>query len=327
MGNIYLRRLQANGWNNVRTIDPKPEAYADFQSLSEFTETGVHPAAWVVATPNHTHVDLVRSILQVDPTARILVEKPVGSVEEVKSLAEDLHAYYPLARVVVSDLYGGGSLADKLREACAALPGDAQTVEIEMTKNRIADEASGRFVCKIFGDYGYEWFHVIRLLEVLLPSATFAELVQVEPDKLHGRCAWTWRLSGLTVMAASRVDGIVALPGLFLESESQKLLDSQRFRRIRVATDCASLRTVFDEARTATIWNDARATNSSDRRLMSPLILERSDAVVQAVVQLLEASGPPADAWMALAGPTHQLIDRLRALDRSNSTSREVVVA
>lgn len=313
MGNIYLRRLRANGWRHITTVDPRPEALADFTSLAAAQDSGRATDLWVIATPTYTHIQLVKDVLARCPDARIIVEKPVGDIDDMRALVDTLVHQYPKARVRVSDLYGRGAFADVLRQGVSELPGRLVDVAIEMSKNRIADELANRFVCRDYGEYGYEWFHVLRLLNAVLPAASSRSLIsgQATYEVFHDS-VWHWEVDGIKVVAASNIDGRVSMPELGRKGQPGWLTGAERFRRLRVRTDQAALVATFDDARSAFIQiRPFLAGSAPDQAVQSSdIAIERSDAVVDSIISFLQEDTVP-HPWESLEIASHAALARL----------------
>lgn len=113
---------------------------------------------WTVSRPTHEHLNAVSQILQVAPTARILLEKPACQAHEI-GLFRDLLAAHPQARVVIVDQYRHSSVIDRFREIAAAQFGEtgADQIEIRLHKDRSDQIETGRFVDHSYGVLGYEW--------------------------------------------------------------------------------------------------------------------------------------------------------------------------
>jgi hypothetical protein len=318
MGRIYLRRLRAHRVAAIMTIDPRPVSGAQFASLQSALASNIRVDVWIIATPTNTHVALALQLLTEFPDARIIVEKPVGRLDDVEHLAHRLATEFPDARVVVSDLYGQGRLAEALHSCVRELPGAVRSIAVEMTKSRRLDERSGRFICHDYGIYGYEWFHVIRLIESVAPRATLgAPLSGDSAPRLLAHGAWEWNADGLLIRACSRTDGEVGLREL--DETRHGRVSRTPFRRLRVTTGEGTMDVNLDDPVRSLIMLESRAASMS-----RALVVDRADAVVEAVAALIAtAEGSTADP---LATDVHRLLTFLKDNDTlAHRTQGEVL--
>ncbi|WP_370146533.1 hypothetical protein [Kitasatospora sp. GAS206B] len=84
---------------------------------------------WSVCCPTDTHLSTVRTLLERDPRARVLLEKPACRSGEIEEFTE-LLAAHPQARLVLVDQYryskAPAVLAELLALSTAAAPIDQQ---------------------------------------------------------------------------------------------------------------------------------------------------------------------------------------------------------
>ncbi|WP_328609541.1 Gfo/Idh/MocA family oxidoreductase [Amycolatopsis sp. NBC_00345] len=131
---------------------------------------------WSVCTPTDTHLPTVRMILGRCPDARLIVEKPLCRPGELDEFAA-LLAAHPSARLVLVDHYRYAVAPKVLSRLRAESAGEApvSAVRVSFAKDRRADAATGRFVDRAFGVFGYEWLHMIACLRGVLAPGQFAE--------------------------------------------------------------------------------------------------------------------------------------------------------
>lgn len=181
IGSRRAEDVRAEG-HQVITIGPGETAdAADIADLDD-------PAAvdaWIVATPTPTRLGLVRRLLRLDPAARVLLEKPACSPQDIPVLARFL-AVHPAARVLVDDVYAHSPAVRRfagLVRAAAHSGADPLTrVTVEFTKNRERDIARGRYVDTQYGVVGYEWFHMLTILRSILPRAGYEAYLRTVPS-------------------------------------------------------------------------------------------------------------------------------------------------
>lgn len=308
MGRIYRSRLSAQPDFTVVGVDPDPTVAAEYRTIEGLLRDTT-PGLWVVSSPTSTHLAAVRQIVRSDPAARILVEKPAGGLPDLLALVTELRDGAPRAQVVLSDLYGSGSFHDAVRRAVTALGERPTEIAIELSKDRRPDELGGRFVCSDYGPYGYEWFHILRILTALVPQSGFLPVLERPPTtERYDGTRWTWELPGIAVTAASHVDGTIGLPDLVDGACRCRPPVPGRSRRLLVRTPSgAALHVNLDDGRTShvaltTVHRDGPRTRCGE--------VDRTDAVVEAVRALRTRTGPP-DPWTSLAVPTHIMLSRL----------------
>ncbi|MDT8913515.1 Gfo/Idh/MocA family oxidoreductase [Amycolatopsis sp. PS_44_ISF1] len=138
---------------------------------------------WSVCTPTDAHLSTVRAILGRCPDARLIVEKPLCRPGELEEFAALLSAH-PSARLVLVDHYRYAAAPKALSRLRAETVGYApvSAVRVSFTKDRRADAATGRFVDRAFGVFGYEWLHMIACLRGALSPAQFAEYLATPVD-------------------------------------------------------------------------------------------------------------------------------------------------
>lgn len=157
-------------------MDPRPaERPAGVQvwrAVDEIRHRSWHPVdVWVISNPTAHHLSTLRNVLSWQPNARVFMEKPACASYEVDDLRR-LLAEHPEARLKVNQQYRYSRVVSQLRAAMARAGGRwPDSIEISFTKDRRRDEAAGRFVDTDYQVLGYEWTHMISVLEGLLPHA------------------------------------------------------------------------------------------------------------------------------------------------------------
>lgn len=137
---------------------------------------------WVVAVPTSAHLPVLREILDRQPNAHILLEKPACDHDEIADL-DRIIRQHPDARVVVNDVYAYSesvrrfaSLAKEFGEL-----DQIRKITVEFTKNRQLDVSNGRFVDTGYGEAGYEFFHMLSILRSVLPADQYRKYLRVDP--------------------------------------------------------------------------------------------------------------------------------------------------
>lgn len=137
---------------------------------------------WIIATPTDTHLSVLQDLLALRSDAHVLLEKPAVSPGQFECL-QRLLEQYPESRMAVHDTYAFSPVTETLI-ANLKIDGRADRLEslaVEMSKNRLQDEDSGRFVDTQWGSAGYEGFHLLslenRLREAFPSSDLHAKLI------------------------------------------------------------------------------------------------------------------------------------------------------
>jgi hypothetical protein len=177
-GALHVAAARALGIDAV-VIDPggAPDAATGYPDLRLAATAGIldSPCTFAVATPTARHVEDIAAVLDVVPTARLVLEKPVWH-PECHAAASRLLAEYSGARVLVNDLY---AVAPPIHEFRAVLR--QQTIvdrnrlvllTVDFAKRRAA---RGRHVDHRLGALGYEWHHMLSIVRALLPDGAWSQ--------------------------------------------------------------------------------------------------------------------------------------------------------
>lgn len=188
IGRLHTELLAGLGAEPI-IIDPKhqdlPVEYTSFPHGVEQLPEQVHSTIgmWSVCTPTADHLPVLRTILEHDPHARVLVEKPACLGHEITDFRALLRAH-PEARVVVTDQYRHARALTVLRELMERYEPDAvpDHVAVTFVKDRSGDVALGRFVDRSYGVLGYEWLHMLTVLRGVLDEETAATYLATAPQ-------------------------------------------------------------------------------------------------------------------------------------------------
>jgi len=125
---------------------------------------------YVVSTPTDLHVGTVKEILQRNPHAHIVVEKPLASHRMFAALKVAVQRY-PMCRIIENCQYAQSSLIERILDLSPEIRTRRHTlrsVYIEMTKNRDLDNRNGRTRDGKYHLLGYEGPHMIALADRLM---------------------------------------------------------------------------------------------------------------------------------------------------------------
>ncbi|WP_372497371.1 Gfo/Idh/MocA family oxidoreductase [Streptomyces muensis] len=212
MGSRHSCYLKSVGCE-VLTVDSNGSA--DVQHVAHVTGPASRDA-WIVATPTGTHLEVVNSILQKSPYARILLEKPACSPEELPELMATLQKF-PGSRVVVNDIYAHSPVVETFSQDLRRISqhDSIDRITIEFTKNRRQDVDNGRFVDLQYGEVGYEWFHMLSLLRAVLPPDAYEKYLRTNPSIVTREMRVTTFAAGLPkVELYASTDGRIGFPEL-----------------------------------------------------------------------------------------------------------------
>lgn len=174
---------------SVTIIDPKhqdlPRTHRSFPH--EVGELPVSQAAdidlWSVCCPTAEHLPVLRAVLEHNPAARVLLEKPACQGHEIEAFTA-LLSRHPRARIVVNDQY-------RRSDALSAFTGLVDYLEpaapmsrttVTFTKDRTADIVGGRFLDRDYGVLGYEWLHMLAVLGRILPPPVLDVYLAADPS-------------------------------------------------------------------------------------------------------------------------------------------------
>jgi len=188
-GRLHADILSEAGMR-VTVIDPKHHqspavplpVYASVEALDA---AAAGPAdLWSVCAPTGDHLSLLRQILDRDPNAGVLLEKPACHGHEIPDFEHLLNAH-PQARIVVNDQYSHSAALSRLGALIGELaPGQPiDHITVTFTKDRQQDISTGRFVDRTYGVLGYEWLHMLAVVRQILPSNLVADYLAADPAR------------------------------------------------------------------------------------------------------------------------------------------------
>lgn len=201
---------------DVSVVDPKyqdlPRAHRTFpHSVTELPDALAERIdLWSICCPTAEHLPVLTSILDRNPRARVLLEKPACLGHEIGALSA-LLASHRGARIAVTDQYQHSRAVPALRELLAEYEPERglEQLTITFSKNRGPDIDRGRFIDRTYGVLGYEWLHMLAVLRQLLPPDALDRYLRSDPR--HGELLATYDprlfVAALTERASLTVDG------------------------------------------------------------------------------------------------------------------------
>jgi hypothetical protein len=175
IGRMHARILRSFG-AKISIVDPQPPDHpvgADVWGAIDEIPERIRDAidVWVISNPTVHHLSTLRDVLACQPKTRAFMEKPACASHEIDGL-QTLLSEHPQARLIVNQQYRHSRIVSLLRAEMARVPDFDRfpdSIEISFTKDRRPDIAAGRFVDTDYEILGYEWTHMISVLEGLLP--------------------------------------------------------------------------------------------------------------------------------------------------------------
>ncbi len=224
---VHQKKLEQHGIDTLGVIDTdstKREATLKkglqwFESIDQaFAQ---RPDFWDVCVPPEEHLPVMKKIMQVDPYARILVEKPICMSYQISELLELLKSFQ--GKIVVNENYLSSEITETvLKMAFETLQLQPRKIVIEMDKNRIIDIKRGRYVDPE-GAFKYEGTHILTILQSVLDklnvSLPMPNYVQYEPlvfsDRSlenQGSADIQFKIGNLDVLLFSSMNGTLKYP-------------------------------------------------------------------------------------------------------------------
>ena len=123
------------------------------------------PDFWDICVATDFHIDVLTTIISLDPHANIIVEKPICYFSQTNTLKNLLENFQ--GKIVVNENYVSSNVTKKIKERSISLNLEPTRIVSEMTKNRISDIRKGRFLDMELFAFGYEGSHmIINVLEL-----------------------------------------------------------------------------------------------------------------------------------------------------------------
>ncbi len=185
IGRIY-HKVFAPLCDGFLIVDPRA---ADDQEIRPYATLDDVPGdlfnrvqIWCVCTPTDNHFDSLATILSRNPRVRVIVEKPACLSFEVTPFQALLRKYRE-ARVLINRQYADSRA---VREMVSTLKrydvAHIDLIRIEFSKDRRPDIDAGRFVDSHFGVLGYEWSHILTIIQQLLGKDEWATYRDLSSD-------------------------------------------------------------------------------------------------------------------------------------------------
>ncbi|MGC4792173.1 Gfo/Idh/MocA family oxidoreductase [Micromonospora sp. DT178] len=334
VGNIGRRYAGYLHEHGLDTVFVDSNGQCNHRRVVEVSEPG-RVDAWIVSTPTDTHLGIVQEVLAQAPGAAVLIEKPACHPAQISTLI-GLATRYRDARLMVNDVYAHSATVEALASAThgRSASDPVRRITVEFSKNRLKDMAAGRFVDQVYGDVGYEWFHMLSILRALLPRPDFDSFLNRLPDvATAGVHAETALASNINIALHSSVIGDIGFPEIGLRyitaAEPQRHLRGctipygSDFRYRVAAVD-------FQSGATATAVFEphyGRTTNYKNQHLVEVRaggLTERHDIAENHLrrallrqIEVITTAGPHDDARLRLSEHRHmaRLADLLQLTD------------
>ncbi|MDX6742348.1 Gfo/Idh/MocA family oxidoreductase [Actinocorallia sp. A-T 12471] len=191
---------------NARTL----MAAEGVRNCADYAEAAaLGPVVWDVCTPTHAHVGAFARISALDPYADVIIEKPLCDHVDIPAMRALLRRHR--GRVVVNENYCSSVLTGQVAGHVRLAGVTPSVVTVEMSKNRIAHYAAGRFTDARLGAFGYEGTHLVAVAELLGARFLTGELLRagtraVTVPSQRGDAA-AWRHQGTAFAEYRTADG------------------------------------------------------------------------------------------------------------------------
>lgn len=220
---LHEKKLQEHEVKTVGVIEIDPSKKENilkrgllwFESYEEALKQ--KPAFWDICVPHEDHLPVMKKIIQLDPQARILVEKPVCMSHQIPELLELLKNFK--GKIVVNENYLNSEVTQSVKKiAFDTLHMTPHRIVVEMDKNRTADFLRGRYTDPE-GAFKYEGPHMLTILQAVLDQLKIElpqtpHLISYEPLHLpnktlnhQGSAHFNFRVRELSIELFSSMNG------------------------------------------------------------------------------------------------------------------------
>ncbi|HVJ64666.1 MAG TPA: Gfo/Idh/MocA family oxidoreductase [Bdellovibrionota bacterium] len=214
MGSLYAQTFRKLGHEVYLSVDPRSEKQLGCHHYLRIHEIPDH--RWreidllVLSAPTDQHLTELRRIAQRSFSGLVLLEKPYVLPHQIAELREFLQDEGRSLRLFFSDPYNQIPIIENLSSLWNLA--NLKRIDVEFSKNRLADEAAGRFVDHDFGVLGYEYFHMLSIVGQVL------------------RTPWRAEIKSLSI-AAHRADVLLRDPARSLDIRLSSAMDGEIFQR------------------------------------------------------------------------------------------------
>lgn len=219
LGSLGVRTVGTVDINRERRVEAQRAGFHVCDSIAD--AAALKPHFWDVCVSTDHHTAVVSAILDVDPGACVLLEKPACTSSDIKFMT-DL-ACHTHGTIVVNENYAWSAVTALVRETALRLfEGEPTHVFVEMSKDRRVDFEAGRFCDQELLALGYEGSHMLAILRQLGSAFTPHRLVSTQMSDLtlsdrtlHGQGHATVRsrgIGGMDVEIHTALDGRVGRP-------------------------------------------------------------------------------------------------------------------
>ena len=185
MGRIY-RQVFDPLCDRFVIVDPRA---ADDRETRPYATLGGVPGdlfnrvqVWCICTPTENHFESLETILSRNPRVRVIVEKPACLSFEVDAFQALLKKYHE-ARVLINRQYADSRAVREMVNALKRYDVEhIDLIRMEFSKDRRPDIDAGRFVDSHFGVLGYEWSHILTIIQQFLSKDEWATYRDMPSD-------------------------------------------------------------------------------------------------------------------------------------------------
>jgi hypothetical protein len=163
MGAMKKKIYDSLGYK-VYIVDPHKNLNSTYQidNIPNTYDSG--KLCYDICTPTDIHIDILEEILEKQPTAQILVEKPLCNDIDSYKKFNDLIENNQECRVMLSENYLYSEALKKIKGIIEQKRLKIKKIQIEFSKDRREDIQNGRFIDKRLQGIGIEIPHIFGIL-------------------------------------------------------------------------------------------------------------------------------------------------------------------
>lgn len=169
---LHEKKLEDHGFKTIGIIDSdqakKEGVLARRLQWFESYEAALRekPSFWDICVPPEAHFSVMKKIIELDPLANMIVEKPVCLSSQIPELLQLMENFK--GKIVVNENYLSSQVTQAvIRVAFNELLLVPSRIVVEMDKNRIDDTRNGRYIDPE-GALKYEGPHMVANLQAVL---------------------------------------------------------------------------------------------------------------------------------------------------------------
>ena len=191
-----------------------------------------------ICVPTQTHQKILNRVLRDFPNANIMLEKPVCAPNDYYWFRNSMESG-ALKNVWVNNHYIECNNTHLMNQIIKKNSGRV-FLEVGFYKNRLLDNAAGRFIDTDYYVWGYEGFHMLTIAAMLLPSVDSLAYLDRIGD-IHYKCGEesdiSWVIEDCTLESGNRILLKSSTNGADLTNTTELMhyYDQRRSRKVLVS--------------------------------------------------------------------------------------------